>query len=49
MEEVYHILQTFGADLYLFCCWQILLVKRIEEVLDHAFEDGCPLRLRSKL
>ncbi|KAG2644836.1 hypothetical protein PVAP13_2KG380800 [Panicum virgatum] len=28
---------------------EILLVKRIEEVLDHAFEDGCPLRLRSKL
>jgi ATP-dependent Lon protease len=28
---------------------EILLVKRIEEVLDHAFEDGCPLRSRSKL
>ncbi|KAL6655170.1 hypothetical protein ACP70R_005996 [Stipagrostis hirtigluma subsp. patula] len=28
---------------------EILLVKRIEEVLDHAFEGGCPLRSRSKL
>ncbi|TVU10160.1 hypothetical protein EJB05_43671 [Eragrostis curvula] len=28
---------------------EILLVKRIEEVLDHAFEGGCPLRARSKL
>jgi len=28
---------------------EILLVKRIEEVLGHAFEDGCPLRSRSKL
>ncbi|KAF0924412.1 hypothetical protein E2562_010079 [Oryza meyeriana var. granulata] len=28
---------------------EILLVKRIEEVLDHAFEGGCPLRPQSKL
>ncbi|EEC84943.1 hypothetical protein OsI_32159 [Oryza sativa Indica Group] len=28
---------------------EILLVKRIEEVLDHAFEGGCPLRPHSKL
>ncbi|ONM56793.1 hypothetical protein Zm00014a_004131 [Zea mays] len=28
---------------------EILLVKRIEEVLDHAFEGRCPLRSRSKL
>ncbi|KAL6846709.1 hypothetical protein ACP4OV_024157 [Aristida adscensionis] len=28
---------------------EVLLVKRIEEVLDHAFEGGCPLRSRSKL
>ncbi|KAL5206819.1 hypothetical protein ABZP36_035028 [Zizania latifolia] len=28
---------------------EILLVKRIEEVLDHAFEGGCPLRQHSKL
>ncbi|XP_062193647.1 lon protease homolog 2, peroxisomal-like [Phragmites australis] len=28
---------------------EILLVKRIEEVLDHALEGGCPLRSRSKL
>nr|AAK62365.1 Lon protease [Dichanthelium lanuginosum] len=28
---------------------EILLVKRIEEVLDHAFEGGCLLRSRSKL
>ncbi|WVZ65679.1 hypothetical protein U9M48_015002 [Paspalum notatum var. saurae] len=28
---------------------EILLVKHIEEVLNHAFEDGCPVRSRSKL
>jgi len=28
---------------------EILLVKRIEQVLDHAFEGGCQLRSRSKL
>ncbi|KAJ4777014.1 hypothetical protein LUZ62_061271 [Rhynchospora pubera] len=28
---------------------EILLVKRIEDVLEHAFEGGCPLRKHSKL
>ncbi|XP_020115148.1 lon protease homolog 2, peroxisomal-like [Ananas comosus] len=28
---------------------EILLVKRIEEVLEHAFEGGCPWRKHAKL
>jgi len=30
-------------------CEQILLAKRMEEVLEHAFDGGCPWRQRSKL
>lgn len=28
---------------------QILLAKRVEDVLEHAFEGGCPWRQSSKL
>lgn len=43
------VFDLFLYDLFFFFLKQILLAKRMEDVLEHAFEGGCPWRQNSKL